>query len=419
MSWNVLQSASPAPSGTVSSVAATYTANLSSGSKLIAFTQSSASGDVATVADGSSNQFTKAGPTLVSGSNRMSVWVLDTPSGDVGTKPVITATLASGTSPMGILVQEVSGLIAGTTPFDGTYGSVTGTGGTTTGSPTYSSTGSGEYLVSFYADDGGGGGATLTVPSGYTLDAASVNSNNPGDIGIAYLASSGGAEASTWTRTSTGAQWGVILVAFLPASATPFSAFAANVDPPPRPPAWSPWQSKAPGGPVGEPFQPWPLSTTAEYPAQFQYLPVQVVQSTQAPPANASTITFTLTAPPEPGNLLVAFCSYSQHINARTIAAPSGAWATVDNNTNANTDSLATFTHPVQQGDGAGWVFTVSGASTDDCSGVLYELSGAQPLRPGPRSRRPELPGRQRPRLRHRGAHPVDHRLPGTGRARH
>jgi hypothetical protein len=219
VAWSVLQSASTAPVNPIpgTTVTVTYGTNLSSGSKLIAWVtiSSSSTNDAVSVKDGSGNSFTQVGLTLASGLNQMSVWVLDTPAGDVGTKPVITLTVGhSGADAGGILVQEVSGLISGTTPFDGTYGSVTGASGTSTGNPSYSSTAANEYLVSFYGDNGGGGGSAITAPSGYTTDSSTVSGNNPGDIGIAYTNSSNGAETGGWTRTNTGAQWGVILVAF-------------------------------------------------------------------------------------------------------------------------------------------------------------------------------------------------------------
>ena len=74
----------------------------------------------------------------------------------VGTKPTITATWASGGG-LGLVVQEVSGLLAGNTTamVDGTPGTLTGST-TSTGSPTYSSTAANEFLVSAYADIGNG-----------------------------------------------------------------------------------------------------------------------------------------------------------------------------------------------------------------------------------------------------------------------
>ena len=214
MSWLVLQSASSAPSSTGQPVLVTYANNLSAGSKLIAYALSTTGSGFTTVLDSNSNSFTQVGPTVTSGFAVLQTWVLDTPAGDVGTKPTITATGEGATGTPGMLIQEVSGLLPGTSCLDGTQGSVTGTGGTSTGTPTYSSTASNEYLVSFYADDGGGGGADITAPSGYTPDPNIVNNNNPGDIGVAYNNSTGGTESGGLTRTSTGAQWGVILVAF-------------------------------------------------------------------------------------------------------------------------------------------------------------------------------------------------------------
>ena len=76
---------------------------------------------------------------------------------------------------MGILLQEVSGLLAGNTTAmaDGTLASLGGVGSSgSTGSPSYTSTASSEFLVSVYGDDGGP--LTWTKPAALTSDANSV-----------------------------------------------------------------------------------------------------------------------------------------------------------------------------------------------------------------------------------------------------
>jgi hypothetical protein len=118
----------------------------------------------------------------------------------------------TGGNTLGIVVQEVAGLLAGGSPLDGAIASVTGTGGAATGSPAYSSAVAGEYLVTFYSDNGGP--ATFTGPAGYTVDANSVNSNADNDVGVAYKLSTGGAETDGWTLTVSGQQWAVMEVAF-------------------------------------------------------------------------------------------------------------------------------------------------------------------------------------------------------------
>ena len=140
--WSVLQSATATSVGTT--VAATFsTANLSSGSKLIALVVI-AGNNVAslstTVSDGHGNNFTSIAtlPSVTTTKSLMGLFYLDTPAGDVGTKPTITATgaISNGAS---ISIQEVAGLAPGAP--DGTAGTLNaGTSGSTgnfsTGSPT-------------------------------------------------------------------------------------------------------------------------------------------------------------------------------------------------------------------------------------------------------------------------------------------
>lgn len=224
MAWSRLQSV--ANNSATTSVSVTTTSNCTSGSKLIAFIASGTnSGDqVTSVADGSSNAFSK----LVSvglagtGNGHLDIWALDTPAVDVGTKPTITANVTNNAgNTVAILLQEVSGLLAGTSVLDGTWGTLTGTGGTSTGSPTYSSTAANEYLVTIYGDNGGP--ATYTGPtSPWTVDSSGVNSNANDDIALAYKNSSGGAETGGgWSLTSSGQQWAVGMVAFKLAGSAP------------------------------------------------------------------------------------------------------------------------------------------------------------------------------------------------------
>ena len=146
------------------------------------------------------------------------LWQLDTPAGDVGTKPTITVTF-SGSVEASLLLQEVSGLATGTTTaavLDGTAGTTTGNGGSSTTSPTYSSSVASEYLVLIYGDDGGP--ETLGSPTGYTRDTATVSANSNADVGIAYKNSTGGSETGSWPLSGTAAEWGTVLVAFKLAS---------------------------------------------------------------------------------------------------------------------------------------------------------------------------------------------------------
>ena len=222
MAWSHLQSVSKAATGTSSSSqSVTFTtANLTSGSKMIcAIGWASGSAQTVTVSsvkDGAGNAFTRmAGAPNAGGPSGCDLWQLDTPSGDAGTKPTITAQF-SGSVQASMLVQEVSGLATGTTTaavLDGTAGTKTGAGGSSTGSPTYSSSVSNEYLVTVYGDDGGPETLGTPSPPG-TKDTATVSANSDADVGIGYGNSTGTTEAGSWPLSGSSAEWGVILVAF-------------------------------------------------------------------------------------------------------------------------------------------------------------------------------------------------------------
>jgi hypothetical protein len=214
VAWSRLQSNSgTAGSGNVS---ATYTtANLSSGSVLIAAVSlsSSQAGDVAlsavcTCADGSSNSLPFIGGVVNGTNGYTGLFAATTPAGDVGTKPTITGTFSGTIDNFGssILIQEISGINASA---DGTYGSATGAASpATTGS--YSSAGSNEYLVCAYGDPGFS--VTLTTPGGYSADANNLTSSNS-DVAIFYKNSTGGPESASVTLSGS-ANWGTVLVAF-------------------------------------------------------------------------------------------------------------------------------------------------------------------------------------------------------------
>src|ERR1700722_6104307 len=121
-----LQSASG--SASASTVAATFSAaNISAGSKIIAAVSVGATSPpaVSSVKDNLGNVYTQVG-TAAQANARVYLFALDAP-GDgthgsvVGTKPSITAT-SSSTPGLGIVVQEVPGLLAGNTTamLDGT-----------------------------------------------------------------------------------------------------------------------------------------------------------------------------------------------------------------------------------------------------------------------------------------------------------
>lgn len=234
MAYSVLQSVSVSNTVSSNTLALAYsTANLTSGTKLlaaIAFAGTSTQ-HVISVKDGAGNTFTQVVEQALSTNGYTYLFAIDTPAGDVGTKPTITATWTVGQNitDKAMLLQEVSGLAVGNTlaaMIDGTAGSNGGTGGSSTGSPTYSSTAAGEYLVSVYGDDGGP--ETWTKPTGTTSDTHSINSNSANDLAVAWKDSTNGTEAGSWALTGTSADWGTILCAFKAA------AVAAAVRPPAR-----------------------------------------------------------------------------------------------------------------------------------------------------------------------------------------
>lgn len=213
MSWFVLQSNSADTNGT--SIPCQFTSDLSSGTKLIAYVSSDiGSGGVTTgVNDGNGNSFTKIAGTTHggSGSGETTVWVLDTPAGDVETAPTITATFSQSVDPS-ILIQEVSGLAPGTV-IDGTPGTLNGSSYGGVGPPTYASSASGEYLVYVYGDDGYTAGNTWTAPAGYTPDPANISGTNNSDVGVAYKSSTDGTETGQY-ETNGYQDWALILFAF-------------------------------------------------------------------------------------------------------------------------------------------------------------------------------------------------------------
>ncbi len=156
---------------------------------------------------------------LFSSSTGVAIFAMDTPAGDVGTKPTITATFAGGSADASILVQEISGLAAGNTTaamLDGTAVSAGFAASASDAQPAYSSTISGEFLVSLQGDDGGP--QVASQPAGYTLDANAVNNNSFANVCPAYKNSTGGAESGTWTFTGTTTQTALMVIAFkLPA----------------------------------------------------------------------------------------------------------------------------------------------------------------------------------------------------------
>lgn len=215
MSWSVLQSAGVLGSG--SSTVATYTSNVSAGTKLIAYFSafSGSSITITSVKDAAGNTMTQVG-WLWSGTSGTGagIFAMDTPAGDVGAKPVITALLSNG-SFGAMVIQEVSGLAAGNTlaaMVDGTAATAAFGAGSSHAQPAYSSSAANEFLVSFCGDQGGP--QTMTQPAGYTLDANAVNNNGSADCCPAYANSTGGAESGTWAYSGSTVGSNILAVAF-------------------------------------------------------------------------------------------------------------------------------------------------------------------------------------------------------------
>jgi len=218
VAWSRVQSAGGFNYGTTVAVAFT-TANVTSGNKIIAAVASSWTDAPSSVADGSSNAWTLLGSQVRSGGGACWLYGRDVPSGDAGTKPTLTATFPSGNG-QSMVIQEISGLATGNTTamLDGSPAGLSGTA-TSTGSPSYSSTASGEYLVCIYGD--ADGGVTLTPASGWTGDAANQYGDDS-DASIEYKSSTGGAETSGWTG-ATANGWSVLTVAFKLAGGAAFT----------------------------------------------------------------------------------------------------------------------------------------------------------------------------------------------------
>jgi hypothetical protein len=234
VAWSILQSASAqAPGGTTYFPAVTFGTNLSSGSKIICIIAIVAAvpagiNQVGDGASGGGNQLTSiadfnsagTGPSIV-------IYAMDTPSGDVGTKPTITASLVNK-SDTTMLIQEVTGLAAGVS------GIIDGTPGTngphsppaaSMGPPSYASSASGELLYYLYADDEGQQATptnawTWTAPAGYTADPNSLNAQGTiaafiNNLAVAYKNSTNGTETGAYSATpATGAAiYGQLMVA--------------------------------------------------------------------------------------------------------------------------------------------------------------------------------------------------------------
>lgn len=221
MAWSVVQSAK----GTANTTATnTVTFTPTNGNKVIVFA-AGATNATATCADNHGNALTQVATKVLS--TYVTIYLFAYDATGSPTSFTVTWSTATGNSIMG---QEVSGLATGNTlsaMVDGTAGTLSGAA-SPTGSATYSSTASNEYLLTGFGD--WGNSATATQPSGYTLDTNSVNGSADADCCLAYKNSTGGAETSSWSYTTTGNEWCTFAVAFkLGSSGTTANAGNANV----------------------------------------------------------------------------------------------------------------------------------------------------------------------------------------------
>jgi hypothetical protein len=215
MAWARVQSVGGVGLSVTSKSVTFTTANVSAGNKLIvAASVDSSTQSFATTNpcwDGT-NAFTQIATATIASGVRVTVWALDVPAGDVGTKPTITVTASISGASLAVLAMEFSGLATGNTTamVDGTPGTNTGTT-TTIASPTYSSTAVNELLIEIIGD--WGAGVTFTVPTSSTGDTNNQNTSSTGDILAAWKNSTNGAESMAYT-VGGATDWGQLLVAF-------------------------------------------------------------------------------------------------------------------------------------------------------------------------------------------------------------
>lgn len=221
MTWTVLQSVSNFNAGGTTVAATFTTANLSSGSKILCWLNSdSATGGVhdwTGVSDGTNALSNVKSYNDTNGTFQTDLWVEDTPSGLVGTKPTITATwnnAAAASFGLAILLQEVSGLAAGATTaiLDGGVVATSSGNSNSAATGSYTSTASSEFLCAVYVDPGTGASIS-TPPAGYTADPHNVLGNGDANLAVYYKNSSSAAESATFGLSAAG-NWGTLLTAF-------------------------------------------------------------------------------------------------------------------------------------------------------------------------------------------------------------
>ena len=223
----LLQSAVAGGQSGITHVTLQYPNNVVSGSTLIAAISIGVGSTetITSVVDDLGNNFFKILETPFNVAGLVSLWVLNTPVGQVGHKPTITANKSGSGYGETVLIEEVSNLATGTTVAalcDGTPAYNQSTSATTTvTSVAYSSSVTGEYTISVYGDDGNSNHG-IGAPSGWTKDPSSAGSGDvippgigcPNSVGIAYKSSTGGSESpNAWTISNI-EDWNQIVVAF-------------------------------------------------------------------------------------------------------------------------------------------------------------------------------------------------------------
>lgn len=218
MGWAVLQSAGNS-SGSANPVA-TYGSNLSRNTKLIAWAINSG-GNVTAVKDGAGNSFTLLTTLTNSQSDTGTLWVLDTLTSQVGTKPTITATCSVPANGTSMVIAEVSGLSFGATVatcYDGPAGTATAAPVSGTWTPSFGAYKSGsvqEFLIAVVMDSGDAGSTTTGPSAPYTAMTGNQNGQSASNVNVFYKNSTDGTEsAGTWSVTSGSNGYVSILVAF-------------------------------------------------------------------------------------------------------------------------------------------------------------------------------------------------------------
>lgn len=232
MAWSVVQAKS-ATSASSHSLAPVFTSTPVTGNKVIAIGGLQTGGPGTWSAhDGNSVVLSLLYNDTLTGSltdQELGVLVYDVPASPNKTITVANTGSVGGYS---VVILEVSGLTTGTTAaaiLDGSPSYVTIDNAAPGSSSTtgYASTAVSEFLLTIYTDAGSPN--TVTQPTGFTLNASSVNGSSSADLCVAYKNSTGGTESDSWSGITTAAEAVIGTVAFKVPGAGP-----AFTPPPPK-----------------------------------------------------------------------------------------------------------------------------------------------------------------------------------------